>query len=118
MPSVSTLGAGLGFQSALPLWAENAIITDIMAQVIIRNLDAKTVALLKARAKRNGRSLEAELRSTLAQSVAADDGDAFMAWVREHRGPKTPGLDIVEVIRSGREERTKAILDAALGSDR
>jgi plasmid stability protein len=59
----------------------------IMAQVIVRNLESKTVELLKARAQRHGRSLEAELRVTLAESVAADAASEFMAWVRKHRLP-------------------------------
>jgi len=36
-----------------------------MSQVLVRNLPEKTVAQLKARAKRNRRSLQAELRLVL-----------------------------------------------------
>jgi hypothetical protein len=42
-----------------------------MAQVLIRNLDRKTVDRLKARARRNGRSLEAELRLILEREARA-----------------------------------------------
>jgi plasmid stability protein len=58
-----------------------------MAQVIVRNLEPKTVELLKARARRHGRSLEAELRATLAESVASDADAQFIDWMREHRLP-------------------------------
>jgi plasmid stability protein len=88
-----------------------------MAQVIVRNLEPKTVALLKARAKRHGRSLEAELRWILAASVAAGADEEFVSWVREHRLPGTPDFDAAEAIRTARDARTKAILDAA-GTDR
>jgi plasmid stability protein len=88
-----------------------------MAQVIIRNLDPETVEALKARAKRNGRSLEAELREVLARSVACDAREEFLEWVDRHRLPAVTGLDIVELIREGREVRTRAILEAALGTD-
>lgn len=42
-----------------------------MAQVLIRNLDEKTVDKLKARAARNGRSLQAELRVILERAAEA-----------------------------------------------
>ena len=40
-----------------------------MPQVLIRNLDDQTVLRLKQRAKQRGRSLEAELRTILEESV-------------------------------------------------
>lgn len=40
-----------------------------MAQVLIRNVDARTVEVLKARARANGRSLEADLRLLLEREV-------------------------------------------------
>ncbi len=83
--------------------------TAIMAQVIIRNLDAETVRRLKARAKGNGRSLEAELRSIVADAVS-DDRSEFIAWLDNHVIPARSGFDAVEAIRRGREERTKRVL--------
>lgn len=44
-----------------------------MAAVTIRNLSDEVVAALKKRAKRNGRSMEAEIREALNR-LAADDG--------------------------------------------
>jgi len=43
-----------------------------VAQVLIRGLDPEVVEKLKARARRNGRSFEAELRLGL-QQLAEDD---------------------------------------------
>ena len=89
-----------------------------MAQVIIRNLDPETVDSLKARAKRNGRSLEAELRQVLTQSAAQNQKDEFMSWLRENRPAAPPAGDVVETILRDREERTQAIRDAIDGTGR
>ncbi|NIN71103.1 MAG: hypothetical protein GTO46_04025 [Gemmatimonadetes bacterium] len=43
-----------------------------MAQVLVRDLDDAIVETLKRRAKRHGRSLEAELRLILERSAGAD----------------------------------------------
>ena len=83
-----------------------------MAQVIIRNLDPETVEALKARAKRNRRSLEAELRDVLTRSAAQSEKDEFMMWLRGNRPSGPPAGDVVDTIRRGREDRTKAIRDA------
>lgn len=88
-----------------------------MAQVIVRKLDSETVAVLKARAKRNGRSLEAELRDVLAESVARDAREEFLKWVDQHRLPGGPDVDVVALIHQGREERTRAIREAIDGTD-
>jgi plasmid stability protein len=88
-----------------------------MAQVIIRNLDAETVESLKARAKRNGRSLEAELREVLAQSVARDAREEFLEWVGQHRIPGDPDVDVAALIHEGRDERMRAVQEAIHGTD-
>ncbi|RYG96904.1 MAG: Arc family DNA-binding protein [Alphaproteobacteria bacterium] len=41
-----------------------------MAQVLVRQLDEDVVARLKERAKSNGRSLEAEIRTILREATA------------------------------------------------
>ena len=48
---------------------ENAIIDSIMAQLIVRNIDAEVVRALKLRAARNGRSAEAEHREILREAL-------------------------------------------------
>jgi plasmid stability protein len=42
-----------------------------MSQILIRGLDEELVAKLKARAKRNGRSLEGEARTILESAAGA-----------------------------------------------
>ena len=43
-----------------------------MANVTIRNIDEQTIARLKTRAARNGRSLQAELQQILERAAMAD----------------------------------------------
>lgn len=43
-----------------------------MARVLIRDLDEETVERLKARAARNGRSLQAELQIIVERAAASD----------------------------------------------
>jgi antitoxin FitA len=47
-----------------------------MARVLIRDLDERTIARLKARAARNNRSLQAELRRIVERAAAMDVGEA------------------------------------------
>ena len=75
-----------------------------MAQIIVRNLDDAVVERLKARARSNGRSLEAEVRQILEQSAKVD-----MATARQHVmeiRKKLAGrkfTDSVELIREDRD---------------
>jgi plasmid stability protein len=75
-----------------------------MAQILVRNLDDATVERLKARAKANGRSLEAEVRCILEQSAKVDMVTArqMVLDIRERlKGRKFP--DVVELIREDRD---------------
>jgi antitoxin FitA len=47
-----------------------------MARVLIRDLDDRVVEKLKARASRNGRSLQAELQMIVERAAATDVIDA------------------------------------------
>jgi plasmid stability protein len=75
-----------------------------MAQIIVRNLDDTVVERLKARARENDRSLEAEVRNILEQSAKMD-----MARARQNAlnirvrlsGRKFP--DVAELIREDRD---------------
>ncbi|MFW6155037.1 MAG: FitA-like ribbon-helix-helix domain-containing protein [Planctomycetota bacterium] len=60
-----------------------------MAQLVVRNLGAKTIQRLKARARRHGRSLEAEVRLLLertADAEAADVARLLAGWDRRLGG--------------------------------
>jgi plasmid stability protein len=75
-----------------------------MAQIIVRNLDDIVVERLKARARTNGRSLEAEVRLILEQSAKVDMATArqMALDMRERlKGRKFP--DVVDLIREDRE---------------
>ncbi len=75
-----------------------------MAQVIVRNIDDNTIARLKARAARNGRSLEQELRLIIS-SAARLNREEFRqraAEMRERlRGRRH--TDSVTLIREDRD---------------
>jgi plasmid stability protein len=74
-----------------------------MAQVLIRNLDDDVVARLRERAAREGRSLEAELRTILteASGQSASVLEEIDRFRRSLEGRYTG--DSVELIREDRE---------------
>ena len=61
-----------------------------MAQVLIRGLDHRTVARLKSRARRNSRSLEAEVRSILEEAAQTLDYRAALERIRSMFAGGTP----------------------------
>jgi plasmid stability protein len=69
---------------------------DSLAQVLIRQLDEAVVISLKARARANGRSLEAELRAILNE--AATDPWHELLRIREALSGKTLS-DSSELVR-------------------
>ena len=59
-----------------------------MAQLLVRNRSDATVATIKARAVRNGRSLEAEHRAILDEAARADpEEQAKAVWIE--RAPRS-----------------------------
>jgi plasmid stability protein len=56
-----------------------------VAQVLIRDLDARVVQKLKDRARERGRSLEAELRGILEQAAGSSLADAKTLAARLRR---------------------------------
>ena len=76
-----------------------------MASVTIRNLDDDVVTKLKARAKANHRSLEAELRQLLSDAVREVARQDFIAAARRIREmtPDGPQTDSVEILRELRD---------------
>jgi plasmid stability protein len=83
----------------------------------VRNVPADVVERLKQRAKRNGRSLNAEIVDVLEQSV---EGDREPGWIARriaeiHEKYPRPGepIDAAKLIREGHEERDRRIIEAA-----
>ncbi|MGB5100061.1 MAG: Arc family DNA-binding protein [Methanothrix sp.] len=75
-----------------------------MAQIIVRNLEDSVLERLKARARDNNRSLEAEVLHILEQSVKVDSSQArkIALNIRERlKGRTFP--DSSELIREDRE---------------
>ena len=75
-----------------------------MAQVIVRNLPDDVVARLKARASRQKRSLEQELREILSEA-ARPSREEILADIDRIRAmtPKVPQTDSAELIREERD---------------
>ena len=73
-----------------------------MAQVLIRGVDARILDRLKARAQRNRRSLEAELRVILEKTVEEPDAIAEVERVRAMFAGRT-FTDSSTLVREDRE---------------
>jgi hypothetical protein len=74
-----------------------------MSQILLRGLDEKTVAKLKERAKRNGRSLEGEARNILETAAGAsllETRDILRKWQKALAG--RPFIDSTKLIREDR----------------
>ena len=76
-----------------------------MAQILVRKLPDAVVERLKARAKRNSRSLEAEVRAILEDSVAKDKA-AFLNAADEMRA-RLSGRNHTETLELLREDRDR-----------
>jgi len=75
-----------------------------MAQILVRDLDPRTVDRLKARASSRGRSLQAEVKSILEQAAKLDvtEARALARRIRrEHHGRRFE--DSVELVREDRD---------------
>ncbi|MFM7362718.1 MAG: FitA-like ribbon-helix-helix domain-containing protein [Cyanobium sp.] len=77
-----------------------------MAQVLIRQLDERVVAILREQARARGVSLEQSLRELLT-SEAQQHGDVRerLAALRRQTPAQAQGLDVAALIREGRERR-------------
>ncbi len=78
-----------------------------MAQILVRNLDHDVVERLKARAKANSRSLQAEVKMILqhaSQQVSFDEAWAAIEQFREAmKGAGRTFSDSAELIREQRD---------------
>jgi plasmid stability protein len=86
-----------------------------MPDFLLRDLPEDLMTALRTRAENNGRSLQAEIRETLVESVPMPweqwAAEAAALRARTERG----GPTAVELIRQGREEREAAIERALRG---
>jgi plasmid stability protein len=78
-----------------------------MAQILVRNLDKAVVERLKKLARKEGRSLQSEVKTLLERAVNAPTVDiksarTFLAQIRrKFKGRKFP--DTVELVREDRD---------------
>ena len=77
-----------------------------MANLSIRNVDDKTVAILKRRAKAHNRSLEAELRHILA-GAARPSAVTDLAALAERIAALTPDIPQTDSTEMLREDRRR-----------
>jgi plasmid stability protein len=78
-----------------------------MATVTIRDLDEKIVAKLKARAKANNRSLEAELRELLSGVVKEQERRQRFLAKADRIAAMTPNVRQTDSIELLREDRRR-----------
>ena len=77
-----------------------------MAQILIRQLDERVVAILRAQAQRRGVSLEQSLRDLLTAAAAEqDDVKQRLALLRRQTPAQGQRLDVAALIRESREQR-------------
>ena len=61
-----------------------------MPNILIRDLSPETISLLKARAHRNGRSMQSELKSILDRAAQTEALDAAILSARIMFSPPSP----------------------------
>ncbi len=76
-----------------------------MPDILIRNISEQTKERLRRRAKRHGRSLEAELRETLESIVREEeqpqqDKVGFGTWLASISRPGTDISNVIDKLRS------------------
>jgi len=78
-----------------------------MGNITIRNLDNKVIEKLKALAKEHERSLEAEIRALLTETVQRWSRQRFIEMARRIAAmtPDVPQTDSTEIIREERDRR-------------
>ncbi|HQI27707.1 MAG TPA: hypothetical protein PLT20_06435 [Sedimentisphaerales bacterium] len=74
-----------------------------MSDILVRGLEPETIERLKARAKRNGRSLQSELK-TLVERAAGVGGDRVAA-VLDRWQKRFAGRKLASSVRLIREDR-------------
>ena len=78
----------------------------VVAQVLIRQLDERVVAILREQARARGVSLEQSLREMLTQAAQQhSDVRQRLAVLRRQTPARAQELDVAALIREGREQR-------------
>lgn len=82
-----------------------------MADILIRKVDDATKELLRQRAERHGKSLEADLRDTLErlareEAETPDDTEPFGSWLVSI---SRPGIDLEEALAALRSAPVRAV---------
>lgn len=82
-----------------------------MADILIRKIDDATKELLRQRAERHGKSLEADLRDTLErlareEAETPDDTEPFGSWLVSI---SRPGIDLEEALATLRSAPVRAV---------
>lgn len=82
-----------------------------MADILIRKIDDATKELLRQRAERHGKSLEADLRDTLErlareEAETPDDTEPFGSWLVSI---SRPGIDLEEALAALRSAPVRAV---------
>ena len=75
-----------------------------MGNLLIRDVPARTMSALKARAKQHRRSVQAEVLDIL-QSSGVPAGDALLHWLQAVRQSGIPSSRGIAAIRQARDER-------------
>lgn len=77
-----------------------------MAQVLIRQLEERVVAILREQARARGVSLEQSLRELLTNAAQQhSDVRQRLATLRRQIPARAQDLDVAALIREGREQR-------------
>jgi hypothetical protein len=77
-----------------------------MAQVLIRQLEERVVAILREQARARGVSLEQSLRELLTNAARQhSDVRQRLAGLRRQTPARARDLDVAALIREGREQR-------------
>jgi plasmid stability protein len=78
----------------------------VVAQVLIRQLDDRVVAILREQARARGVSLEQSLREMLMHAAQQhSDVRQRLAALRRQTPARAQELDVAALIREGREQR-------------
>lgn len=76
-----------------------------MPDILVRDFDAEKLERLKERAKRNGRSLQSEVKMVLEESIGAspEEVKAMLEKWKKHFAGRQFSKSSVEMIREDRE---------------